>query len=359
MNRISSRQLYFYLACIAPVGKLVLLPTLLASRSGNDLLFPALLNYAVQAGVIFCVFLLARRNQSLYALLENAVGKIAAKIVMCILSLFLLYASLMPVLEQKFFVQGVFYDTLPSIVAFSPYFLFGAYLCAKPLAVCGRTWDVLAPIAIAGFLGIMILSVGNADYMNLLPVGAAGGKGFFGGSASIAGWFFDSVILLLLLGKFDYEKGMAWKGLLAYLGGGAAILFFLATFYAIFGEYSLSQAFAFTKTGKYFAGITVLGRIDYLFIFALSLVMAFYIALPVQASIDGIVQAFGRHKYMPALLSVGLNLVLFVLSLLLDYRLYDVLGVVYGTAFWIFPVFCILIPLLCLLLLIRRNHEIS
>lgn len=357
MNKISARQIYLFLACVAPVGKLILLPAHLVQTAKNDLLFPALVSFAVQAGVVFCVLLLSRRNESLYSLLENTLGRIAAKILMCILALFLLYASLMPLLEQKFFVQSVFYDTLPSLVAFIPFFVFSVYVCAKPLVAFGRTWDILAPIAIVGLLGIFILSVGSADYGALLPIGAAGGEGFLKGTTSIVAWFYDAAILLLLMGKFEYKKGMAWKGLLAYLAGAAAILFFLATFYAIFGEYAVNQPFAFTKTTRYFPAIDVLGRIDYIFIFALSLVMAFWCTLPIQASIDCCVQAFGRHEYLTAILSASLNAILLALTIILDYRFGDVLKTVSGTVFWIFPVFAILLPLLALLLLIRRPRR--
>ena len=223
-------------------------------------------------------------------------------------SAFLLSAGILPVLEQQIFVQGVFYDTLPSLTAFTPFFLFSAYLCSKPLAGCGRTWDILGPIAAAGLAGIFVLSVANADFGAMLPAGASGAKGILGGTAYTFGWFYDSAVLLMLLGKFDYQKGMAWKGALFYL----------------------------------------LGRVDYLFIFALSLVMAFYVALPLQAGIDGVLQTFGRRKYLPTLLAAGVNALFFVFTVLFDFRFVRVMDFITKTAFWVFPLFTVLIPLLCL-----------
>ena len=358
MNRISGRQLFFFLACIAPVGKLVLMPSQLVFFTKNDLLWPTVLNFLVQAAVIFCVLLLAKRNQSFYEMLANTFGRVAAKVIMCIFSLFLLYAALLPVLEQRLFVQSVFYDTLPTFVPFAPFFLFSAYMCAKPLGACGRTWDILGLVSAIGFAGILILSVGSADYGNLLPVGASGGGGFVRGTAYTLSWFFDSAILMLFLGKIDYKKGMAWKGVLCYLAGAAVLVFFLATFYGIFAETALNQPFAFTKTSKYFVGITVLGRIDYIFIFALALVMAFYTTLPVQASIDCCVQAFGKQKYLPFCLAIALNAVLFGVSVFLENQIETVVSVISNILFWIFPIFCVAIPLLALLLR-RSRHEVS
>ena len=162
---------------------------------------------------------------------------------------------------------------------------------------------------------------------------------------------------MTFLGKIEYEKGMAWKGMLCYLTGGAAVLFFLATFYGLFGPLAFNQLFGFSKTSKYFAGITVLGRIDYLFIYTLALVMAFYIALPLQGGIDCAVQAFGEKKYLRTFLSIAINAVLFTLLVLLEYRMKDVLAVISDTLFWIFPIFFLLVPAASFLLRRRRRES--
>lgn len=355
MTKISPRQLLFFLACIAPVGKLVLLPSALVNFSGNDLLIPALLNYALQTAVIFFVLLLSRHNQTLYELLENTFGKIAAKIVMSVFSLFLLYAALLPLLEQKLFVQSVFYDTLPSNLAFAPFFLFAAYLCFQPLAAFGRTWDILAPLSVVGYLGIIVLSAGEASYGALLPVGASGATGILGGTAFTMSWFFDSALVLMLMGRFEYKKGLAWKSAVCYLIGGIAVIFFLAVYYGIFSEIAIRQLFAFSKISKYFSGITVLGRIDYLFIYSLALVMAFYCALPLQAGTQCLKDAFGESTTLKWCTAIGFNAAIFALSVISGFSFLTTLTLISKTLFWIFPVFCIALPLLALLL--RRKRE--
>lgn len=353
MNKIASRQLYFFLACIAPLGKLVLLPTQLVFYAGNDLLFPAAINFLVQTVMVFFILLLAKSNRTFYKLLENTFGKITAKILICIFSLFLVFCALLPIFEQKLFVQSVFYDTLPSTVAFSPFFLFSAYLCAKPAANLGRTWDILAPFAIVGMVGILCFAVPNADFGALMPAGASGVKGILRGTAYTMSWFYDSALLLMLVGKFEYKKGMAWKGMLAYLAGAAVIMFFLAVLYGVYADIAIRQLFGFAKVGKYYAGVTVLGRIDYLFIFMLTLGMAFYCAMPLQLGVTCLVEAFGSGKLKPMLFSVVVNLVVLILSVVFEYQFGAINDTIGETLFWLFPVFCVLVPLLALLL--RRN----
>ena len=355
--KISQRQLYFFLACVAPVGKLILLPAQLALYSGNDLVFPALVNLLLQAAVIYAVLYLHRSGKTLYELLKERTGKIFAKAAIVVFTLFLLYCALIPLNEQKLMVQSVFYDTLPSVVTFAPFFLFAAYLCAKPLVNLGRVWDILAPLSIFCFAGIIVFALGIADFSALKPIGASGGKGFFDGTMYTMSWFFDSVLVLSLTGKTEYKKGMEWKGLLCYLAGAVAVLFFLATFYAVFQDLSLSRLFAFSKISKYFAGISVLGRIDYLFIYGLALVMAFYVAMPVHAACDLLGDAFGAKKYVLPSLSTAFNLILFLLLYFLNFLFDTFKNFISVQAFYLFPIFTIAVPLLCLALMPRRKRH--
>lgn len=359
MSKYSSRQLYFFLACISPLGKIILMPSQLVYYAKNDLLLCAAINYALQTAAVFLVLLLSRRNQTFYELLKRAFGKTAAAILLTIFSLFLFYAALLPLIEQKLFVQSVFYDTLPSTLAFAPFFLLSAYLCAKPLGSLGRVWDILAPLSVIGYAGIIALSAGQADFGSVLPVGASGAKGIFGGAAFSSTWFFDAALLLTLIGKFDYKKGLAWKGTLCYALGAAAVLFFLAVFYGIFSDIALRQLFAFTKISKYFSGITVLGRIDYAFIFTLALTMAFYCIFPLQAGAECLREAYGGGKTFAAIAAVVINAAMLALTSALDFSFQTLLAFITRTAFWIFPVFCLLIPAAALLLLLRRNREKS
>lgn len=354
--KLSSRQLFFFLAAVAPVGKLVLMPSQLAALSKNDLLFPAALNLLLQAGAVFCALLFARRGQTLYACLRERCGTVFAKIAVCVFALFLWLAAFVPLLEQKLLVQNIFYDTLPSYIAFAPMFVFSAYLCAKPLEGCGRTWDILAPMAAIGLLGILLLAVGKADYGALLPVGAAGAGGFARGALGVADRFFDGALVLAMAGRFEYRRGMAWKGLLCYLAGGAAVLFFLATFYGLFGEIAVFQVFGFTRISKYFSGVTVLGRIDFLFIFALAFAMVFYTVLPLQAGVTLAREALApRNPLFAPALACAVNAAALIGVLAVNFMMTRVMQVFSGPLVWVFPVFSLAVPALSLLPR-RRRH---
>ena len=114
-----------------------------------------------------------------------------------------------------------------------------------------------------------------------------------------------------------------------------------------------------SKTTRYFSGIETVGRIDYLFIYSLSLVMAFYAILPLQAGIELLRQSYGSRekRLLPALLSIAVYAVMLALTILLDYRYSSLNQAVCVNLFCIFPIFALLLPALMLLFKIRRRRE--
>ena len=337
--KLSARQLCFFLAAVAPAGKLVLLPSQLAAKAGNDLLFPLAAHVAFEAALVFLVLLLARRERTVYAMIADMVGGAAAKAACILLAAFLLWASFVPLIEQKLLVQTLFYDTLPSYVAFTPFFLLAGYLCDKPLASMGRLWDILAPLFCVGLTGVLLFACGSADLGALAPVGGSGAAGFWRGLFGASSWFFDAALLLPLLGHFPYQKGLALRGALCYLAGGGAVVLFCALYFGVFQELAVSQPFAFSQMSKYFSGVAAMGRVDYIFIFSIAFVMLFYTAMPVQAAVDVVAEAFARPRALAPALSAACNAAAFAALLAFNFVPSETIALISVRLFWIFPAF--------------------
>ena len=92
-----------------------------------------------------------------------------------------------------------------------------------------------------------------------------------------------------------------------HLAGGGAVLLFLALFYGIFQGIAPVQFFAFAKTAKYFPAVGILGRVDYLFIYALALAMIFSSLMPMLSAAELLKEAFGESKPKCLLYSLLLN----------------------------------------------------
>lgn len=354
---IAPRQLLFFLGCIAPLTKLVLLPAQLVADAKNDLLLSALLPVVLESLSVFAAVLLSKRALSFFALLERSFGRAAATLGSVVLSLFFLFAAYIPLFEQKLMVQSVFYDTLPSDLLFAPFFLLSVYFCLKPLASFGRVFDLLGPLSVLSFAVLVLFSAGEADFAALLPAGISGAEGIFTGAKHALAWFFDGALVLPLMDKIQYKKGLAWKAVAVHLAGGGAVLLFLALFYGIFQGIAPVQFFAFAKTAKYFPAVGILGRVDYLFIYALALAMIFASLMPMFSAAELLKEAFGESKQKCLFYSLLLNGAMIASSAALGFAFPAAERFLTRTLVWLFPLFSAALPLALLLLRERRKRR--
>ena len=273
MDKIKLRQICFLFAAVMPVTKMIIYPATVSYYAKNDLLLSAALNLLLMGAVLaLVVFLSYRTDMTFFDLLQNTFGRVAARVIYGIFALFFALSALLPLMEQKGFVTQIFYENIPSVIAFAPFFGVSFFACVKGFKTIGRAADIALPVFAACFAVIILLALPEADFSALLPVGG-GGEGIFRGSLYGLNWYTECLYPLFFLGHFKREKG-AWRKVgLSFLLGGAALLLFLGTFYGIFADIAVQQQNAIAQISKYTTAFTSLGRIDLLFIFALALLV--------------------------------------------------------------------------------------
>ena len=246
------------------------------------------------------VFLSYRTDMTFFDLLQNTFGRVAARVIYGIFALFFALSALLPLMEQKGFVTQIFYENIPSVIAFAPFFGVSFFACVKGFKTIGRAADIALPVFATCFAVIILLALPEADFSALLPVGG-GGEGIFRGSLYGLNWYTECLYPLFFLGHFKREKG-AWRKVgLSFLLGGAALLLFLGTFYGIFADIAVQQQNAIAQISKYTTAFTSLGRIDLLFIFALALVLVFALCIPAQLCVHCACRALGGvNPLLPA-----------------------------------------------------------
>ncbi len=357
MDKIKIRQICFLFAVMMPVTKMLIYPTTIAYTAKNDLLFSALINLAIEGVVIGLLMLLAKKTRlSFFGLVENTFGKVAAKIVYGIFALFFFISALLPLTEQKVFVMQVFYENVPSIISFAPFFFVSFYACVKGFKCIGRAADIAMPVFAVAFTVIMLLSVPHADFGALLPVEAVPFKSIVKGSLSSFNWFTDCAFLLFFMGNFEYEKNSAKRVIGSFAIGGAAVLLFLATFYGIFADIAVRQQNTIAQIAKYTTSFTSLGRIDLLFIFALTLVMIFYLCVPLQMCVHCVRKVFNDCR--PAIPSAAVNALMLGMMILLNY-FFNEMQQIMLRGWYFYALFAYAVPLLALLLKKKKEaaHE--
>ncbi len=343
--KISVRQICFILLCYNAVSKMLLYPTVLSHYCGRDLLFAALIDFAVQAVVVWAVsFLCSRTDKTFFQLLEGTFGNIFARIIYGLFALFFIAATIVPLCEQKLYVHTIFYDTVPPLLIFLPFFFFSIYAAGKKFTNIGRSADVCMPIFVLSMIFVFSMSVLEIKWNSFMPVLKTPVKDLFGGALGTVFRFAEPCYVLMFMGHFKYKKGDAAKMTFSYIGGALTVLLFLFTFYGIYGDIAQSRQFAVSKISLFFPAIDTIGRIDLIALYILEIVMLFALVLNVQLALHCVMQCTGYQNRV--VLSLAVNAVLIILLVVFDHG-FNNLHTFYAKWMWIaFAVFANAIPVL-------------
>lgn len=344
-DKISVRQICFILIAYNAASKLLLFPTTAASSVGNALIFPALFNLILQTIIIWSVsFLSSRTDKSFFELLENTFGKITARIIFGFFALYFLVSAIVPMNEQQLLVHDSFYDTMPSLTVFLPFFIFAVYAGVKSFTNVGRCADLMLPVFVLCAAAFLIMSVGEADFTNLLPIMTQPISTVAGFSLSTLFRFSESAFLLMFMGHYKYKKGDAAKMTVSYAAGGLVVIAIMAAFWSLYGALAPTRSFAISNISVFFPVIGFVGRIDLFLVYAFDMVALFAAVLNIQMCVHCLAKTFNRNYRI--FYSVCVNAVLIVVTFLANNN-YTMLQKLAGDWLWIPAVlFAYLIPVM-------------
>lgn len=283
-NEVCGRQIALFCAFVLPVYKLLELPSILSRFCEGDLLLPALLHYIGQLCVWLLVVLAVKwigetYQKTPFALLEEKLGRWTTVIYIAYALFYLFYAAL-PLLDLEKYVYAAFYDTAPTFFTFAFFFPLCGYVCARGIKCLGRCADICLFLFILPFAVLLAMSVFQADFTGLLPLFEKDFSATKSAFLYSTPHFLDVFLCLPLIGNLRYQKGDGKKLSFGYLGGATLSLLFLAVFYGIFSTTAPRQHYAFLKIAQYFPALSVVGRIDLVFVYILSIVLFFFTCTP-------------------------------------------------------------------------------
>ena len=347
-NQVCGRQIALAAAFLLPAAKLLEVPSMLAQYARGDLLLPALLHFIVQGAILFALLYAASRSEkSLFERLHARFGK-WSMLFYGLYAVYFLFAAILPLFDMDKFTYAAFFDTAPSVFSFVAFFTFSAFLCTKGFKTIGRAADFCLFLYLIPFLALIAMAFSAADFSNLLPLF----QNRFGDTmyafTRTTPHFSDAVLLLPLIGNLRYKKGDTVKILSGYGIGAASTLLFLATFFSIYSSIAPREHYAFSKIAEYFPALDVIGRFDLLFVYALTVVLLIFTAMPLQYTTQFTCQGFGIKS--PTLVAAVLNLGLLVFLLFYNKYYNTIYSIVSGKLSVVFWLVADLLPLFFLLL---------
>ena len=351
---IYARQIAFAAAFLLPAARSLEAPSILAKYASGDILLPALLHFLTQTLVLLAVLYAASRSEkSLLQRLEAYLGKGIA-VVYIVYAAYFLFAVILPIFDLEKYVYAAFFDTSPTMFSFAVFFFFSAYVCTKGVKNIGRSADLCLLLFLLPFFALLVMSLPEAKFSQLLPLFGTPFSNNAKGFAHTAPHFSDVVLLLPLIANLRYQKYDGVKITVGYTCGAAFTLLFLAVFYGVYASIAPREHYAFSKIAQYFPALSVVGRIDLIFVYLLSIVLLFYTCLPLQYATDLLARTFRftRKTWISAIL----NLLLLLLTLYFNKKYDTFYQIISGKLQALFWLFADILPL-CLLFLPANSKK--
>ncbi len=348
-GQLYARQIAFCAAFLLPAGKLLEVPSVLSHYAKGDILLPAILQYLVQSLVLLGVlYACSKSEKSILERLYEKLGKWTILFFVLYGGYFLL-ASILPLLDAEKFVYAAFFDTAPTTFSFGAFFFLLAFFCTKGLKSIGRCGDLCLFLFLLPFLALLLMALFETDFSHLLPFFGTDIKGVSQAFTHATPHFSDAALLLPLLINFRYQEGDGVKIMTGYWTGAVMTLLFFAVFFGIFSTIAPREHYAFLKIAQYFPALDIIGRVDLLFVYLLTVVLLFYTCLPLSYTVDCAARVVGTERKTLFSGVLSILALLFVLFVNRHYNaFYDFISAPLAPVFWlladIFPLFLLLLP---------------
>ena len=307
IKAVRTRQICFFYIALMPVVKFFTAPSLICGFSGEDLWISAALNCLIDIITISVLyFLLKDENCDFFTLIERRCGTAFAKTVAAFYLVFFMLKTIMPLSEEKNYVELTLYITAPNITTFMPVFAAIFFLCVQRLRVIGRIADGVFIIALIGYATTFTLSASDTDFGAILPVGASGAKNIFLGAYSSSAWFSDGAYFLFFIGNTAKSKHDGLKIILSAALSALIVVAFMIFFYGTFTSIAQRQQFALTELSKYTTAINNMERFDYIPIFALLFTSVFSLALPFYFATELLTRIVPVKRFIAAIITCAI-----------------------------------------------------
>lgn len=333
---LKTRQLCLFFIAFIPINKLFVMPSVIAGASKQDMWISTLISIFVEVATLGAIlFFLNKEKEDIFTILKQTFGKVGSKIILSLFLVYFLAKSLIPLSEQKDYVELTLYITRPNAIVYSSIFAVIFYIATKKLRVVGRCADLFFATSVIGITALILLSLSNFDISAVKPIGVSGLTSIANGSYLSSVWFGDAIYMLFFVGEYVKTKKSTLKIILSYLFSGLLILIFIILFYSAFSSIAYRQRFALTEVSKYTTVINTIGRFDFIVIFMILASGVITIALPIFFASKIISELFNVKN---PLICSGLATILPLVWILFCgnyFAVYESVMTKYGSAYFI------------------------
>lgn len=238
MKQITTKQFSVIAFMVIMALKMFMLPTLMIKTGGRDSWISMIIFILIEFAILFFILFSAKLcpDASFYDLLNKVGGKVGAKIILAIMSLYLLLKMCLIVGELKVFFTVSVFDGLNWEICLIPLMAFLVYLANSSLRGIGRLAEIFMPFIVLSMLALLLLVLGNTNFDGLLPMLAESAEPVLENVSLFPMWFGDLSVMAVFLGEIKQSKRFVVWGFVSAAAGAAVVLFFTAVLFATYGN---------------------------------------------------------------------------------------------------------------------------
>ena len=319
---VTTRQLIFILILSVVTLKVLFLPNVLATNIGRDgyimLLFLLLVDFIV---LLMLLYLMNKyKDMTFYEVLCTFLGKVGAKIIMFLLSLYFLTRCFTRFQTNFIYLNENLYTAFEWYIFTVPILICVLFCVRQGLKAFSRLNEVFMPVILFGFAVALVVGIFRADFSNALPM-LENGISFIKSSSRYSVWFGDYLVLILFFGKVKMDKKFNLKLILSMLGLVFSVALFYAVFYFTYNYNTVCHINAISDIMQFLPSVSDIGSFDWI------LILIWDVALFLDLTINVIVvtslfcQVFNINKHKEVVSLVAL-LIVVVISVLMNFNIY-------------------------------------
>ena len=325
---ISNAQIYKLFIIISTATKFLTLPSFYMQAAGRDSWFSVIVNVIMDFFLLLCVLavLKANGNMTFCKLMEKYFGKIVSRILLLLISAYLIFRSIPFIVENYNILAAVLYEVPNWYALVFPIYIVAGYVAYKGARVMGRVAEIMYFFFLASLVILFLLSLSELTLQEVLPVFEFGVVPPL--KAAIKGMttFGDYGLLLIFMGKTDnltVKKQISGYGVAA-----AIVIIFNFLFVMIFGIIGVYQPDAIIRLTQYNTVLTNYGRVDWLIAIIWQISQILYLAVLVYGAAEFVRWVFNIKNRLPVMIGV-----IAIIEILIRYVFYsvEILNKTYGS----------------------------
>ena len=267
-NRVKLDQLALLYLLLITGGKFMALPSILAGDVGHDSWLAMIFSF-LWDGICLCFLLWAIRlnskaNMDISAILNKSVSKVVSKILLLIFFVIFMLRTIV-LMTSCYEMFSLTFDVSTNwIVYVIPVAIMAFFAIQKGFNAIARTSQLLFGVILIAVVALLVPSVSETEFTQLLPIGEAGWGKILQTSYMRSFWFSDYMFIYFVMDGVKIKKRVFTPVLICFGIGVVLTVFVNAIFVSLFGAYAPQFDMAMSKIGAFTESNSSNGRWDWL-----------------------------------------------------------------------------------------------